>query len=103
MEGFSDKIDKAIGPIIQQYSPVNSGGISQATADANLEIIRRTNRRRQAWVALLSIIVITLLLMFCVSEIMIKTLEPILPFFYITMGSIVAAYHGFSAWLGIKK
>ena len=67
---------------------------------ANLELIKRTNRRRMAWVALLSMIGVTLLLMFCVSEVMIKTLEPILPFFYITMGTIVGAYHGFSAWMG---
>ena len=70
-----------------------------AASEAKIEILKRTNRRWQAWTALLSMIAVTLLLMFCVSEVMIKALEPILPFFYITMATIVCAYHGFSAMM----
>ena len=71
-------------------------------SDAKVEMVKRTNRRRQAWVALWSMIGITALLMFAVPESKIKLITDILPFFYITMASVVGAYHGFSAWLGKK-
>lgn len=71
--------------------------------EAQVELIKRTNRRRQAWVSLWSMIGITVLLMFAVPESKIRLMNDILPFFYITMAGIVGAYHGFSAWLGIKK
>ena len=71
-------------------------------SEAKVEMIKRINRRRQAWVSLLSMIVVTLLLMFAVPESKIKLITDILPFFYITMASVVGAYHGFSAWLGKK-
>ena len=70
--------------------------------EANVEMIKRVNRRRQAWITLWSMIVVTLLLMFAVPESKIKIITDILPFFYITMASVVGAYHGFSAWLGKK-
>ena len=70
--------------------------------EAQIEMIKRVNRRRQAWVSLWSMIVVTLLLMFAVPESKIKLITDILPFFYITMASVVGAYHGFSAWLGKK-
>lgn len=71
-------------------------------AEARIELVKRTNRRRQAWVALWSMIVVTLLLMFAVPESKIKLITDILPFFYITMASVVGAYHGFSAWISKK-
>ena len=70
--------------------------------EAQVELIKRTNRRRQAWVSLWSMVVVTLLLMFAVPESKIKLITDILPFFYITMAGVVGAYHGFSAWLGKK-
>ena len=70
--------------------------------EAKIEMIKRTNRRRQAWVAELSMIGVTLLLMFAVPESKITLITDILPFFYITMASVIGAYHGFSAWLGKK-
>lgn len=72
-------------------------------AEAQIEMIKRVNRRRQAWVAMWSMVGVTLLLMFAVPESKIKIITDILPFFYITMASVVGAYHGFSAWLGKKK
>lgn len=71
-------------------------------SEAKVEMIKRTNRRRQAWVALWSMIGVTALLMFAVPESKITLITDILPFFYITMASVVGAYHGFSAWLGKK-
>ena len=71
-------------------------------SEAKIEMIKRINRRRQAWVSLWSMIVVTLLLMFAVPESKIKLITDILPFFYITMASVVGAYHGFSAWISKK-
>ena len=71
-------------------------------AEAQVELIKRTNRRRQAWVSLWSMVGVTILLMFAVPESKIKLMTDILPFFYITMAGVVGAYHGFSAWLGKK-
>ena len=71
-------------------------------AEAKIEMIKRVNRRRQAWVAELSMIGVTVLLMFAVPETKIKLITDILPFFYITMASIIGAYHGFSAWVSKK-
>jgi len=71
-------------------------------SEAKIEMIKRVNRRRQAWVAELAMIGVTLLLMFAVPETKIKLITDILPFFYITMASVIGAYHGFSAWLGKK-
>ena len=70
--------------------------------EAKVEMMKRINRRRQAWIALWSMIVVTILMMFAVPESKIKLITDILPFFYITMASVVGAYHGFSAWLGKK-
>ena len=99
MEQLGNKIGKAIQPILDEYA-VSGSGISEEALKAKIEIVKRTNRRRQAWTALLSMIVVTILLMFGVSETKIQILKDVLPFFYITMASIVGAYHGFSAWLG---
>ena len=70
--------------------------------EAQVELIKRTNRRRQAWLAMWAMVGVTILLMFAVPESKIKLITDILPFFYITMASVVGAYHGFSAWLGKK-
>ena len=70
--------------------------------EAQVELIKRTNRRRQAWLAMWAMVGVTILLMFAVPESKIKLRTDILPFFYITMASVVGAYHGFSAWLGKK-
>ena len=76
--------------------------MTKAERDAKVEMIKRTNRRRQAWLALYAMVTVTLLLMFAVPDSKIKLMVDILPFFYITMAGIVGAYHGFSAWMGKK-
>jgi polyferredoxin len=57
---------------------------------------RWKNRRRMAYIALFSIIVVTFLLLYHISPEKIKVLENIITWFYITMGSIIGAYVGFS-------
>lgn len=57
---------------------------------------RWKNRRRMAWVALVAILVVTYWCMFCVRVDRLKELNDIITWFYLTMGSIIGAYVGFS-------
>ena len=67
--------------------------------EVRLEVLRRTNRRRQAWVSLVMMIVLTFLLLFCVPEERLRILSDIAPLIYISFASIVGFYHGTSAYM----
>lgn len=62
-----------------------------------------TNRRRMAWLALLSILVVTGMILFVVPEPRLIALAPILDMFYIGMVSIVGAFIGFQTWFNIRR
>lgn len=87
---------------MKDMKDINLGDNMTTLSEAKVEMVKRTNRRRQAWLALWSMVGVTLLLMFAVPESKIRLMNDILPFFYITMAGVVGAYHGFSAWLGKK-
>tara|TARA_B100001094_G_C18060387_1_gene734747 strand:- start:901 stop:1128 length:228 start_codon:yes stop_codon:yes gene_type:complete len=57
---------------------------------------RWKNRRRMAWVALVSILVVTILAFFVVTESRLKLLGDVINMFYLSMASIVGAYVGFA-------
>lgn len=57
---------------------------------------RWKNRRRMAWVALVSILVVTILAFFIVAESRLKLLGDVINMFYLSMASIVGAYVGFA-------
>ena len=58
--------------------------------------IRWQNRRRMAWIALTSILVVTSLAFFIVPESRLKLLGDVINMFYLSMASIVGAYVGFA-------
>lgn len=61
------------------------------------------NRRRMAWLAMISMAVYTAVLLTpVIEETRIKSLENILDMFYIAMASIVGAYMGFATWASKK-
>lgn len=61
------------------------------------------NRRRMAWLAMVSMAVYTAVLLTpIIEETRIKSLENILDMFYIAMASIVGAYMGFATWASKK-
>ena len=64
---------------------------------------RWKNRRYMAWLALISIMVVTGVVMWKIPDARIKALENILIWFYIMMSSIIGAYVGFSTLAEIKK
>lgn len=57
---------------------------------------RWKHRRRMAYIALFSILVVTYLCLFKIDSEKIKSLEVIITWFYVTMGSIIGAYVGFA-------
>ena len=57
---------------------------------------RWKHRRRMAYLAMLSVMLITYCLMFKMPVEKIKVLENIITWYYITMGSIIGAYLGFA-------
>lgn len=57
---------------------------------------RWQNRRRMAWTALVSILVVTFLSFFVVDESRLKLLSDVINMFYLSMASIVGAYVGFA-------
>ena len=58
--------------------------------------LRWRNRRRMAWTALVSILVVTFLSFFIVDESRLKLLSDVINMFYLSMASIVGAYVGFA-------
>lgn len=68
---------------------------------------RWKHRRRMAYIALISMLVVTYLCMFKVPTDKLSTLSDVVNWFYVTMGTIVGAYMGFSTlddkWKESKK
>jgi len=58
--------------------------------------LRWQNRRRMAWTALVSILIVTFLSFFVVEESRLKLLGDVINIFYLSMASIVGAYVGFA-------
>jgi formate hydrogenlyase subunit 4 len=67
--------------------------------DNNINITRWKNRRRMAWLCLISMIIVTFILLFSSMSIeKIKAISNIIEWFYLTMASIIGAYMGFTTW-----
>jgi cation transport ATPase len=66
-------------------------------------IERSNNRRRMARVALISMIVVTLLMLFVVKDNRLEHLADMTTWFFMTMASIVGAYMGFTTWAYIAN
>lgn len=60
------------------------------------------NRRRMAWLSLVALIVSGFCLMFLVPESRLPQLNGILELYWISLGGIVGAYVGMSAWASRK-
>ena len=60
--------------------------------------LRWRNRRRMAWTALVSILIVTFLSFFVVEESRLKLLSDVINMFYLSMASIVGAYVGFATF-----
>lgn len=74
--------------------------IEQAKEEAKKSYILLSNRwkhrRRMAYIALFSILIVTYVCLFRVDKDRLNDLEVIVTWFYVTMGSIIGAYVGFA-------
>lgn len=62
------------------------------------------NRRKMAYIALLSMVLVTAYMLSPYMDLdRIKALESVITWFYTVMASIIAAYMGFTTWAYIKK
>lgn len=66
---------------------------------ADVELIKRTNRRRMAWSSLIAMFAVMASVMFWMPADKAKALEEIITLFFVANASIVAGYFGFSAWM----
>ena len=60
--------------------------------------LRWKNRRRMAWTALVSMIVVTALILFVVPEPRLALLSEPITWFFFSMASVIGAYMGFTTW-----
>lgn len=78
--------------------------VKEEKRQLELEKARWKNRRRMAWISLISIITVTATLLFTdiVSEEKIKVMSEIITWFYFACASVIGAYMGFTTWSAKK-
>jgi len=77
---------------------------SGKTYDPALDKKRWQNRRRMAWVSLISIVSVTGLILFTnlVPESRLQILSEVITWFYFSLASVIGAYMGFTTWASRK-
>lgn len=60
--------------------------------------VRWKNRRRMAWTAMVSMLIVTLLAFFVIPEPRLALLSDVITWFYFGMVSVIGAYMGFTTW-----
>lgn len=79
----------------------NDGNISPMEIDLTKNRFR--NRRKMAWLAMVSMVSLTsILLTDLISLERIKVVDNVFEMFYIAMASVVGAYMGFTTWASKK-
>lgn len=74
-------------------------------SDIEAEKARWRNRRRMAWLSLISMIVVTILILFTdlVPVARLNVLTEVITWFYFSCASIIGMYMGATTWAAIKK
>jgi len=71
--------------------------------DLDLQKQRWKNRRRMAWLSLITMIGVTILLLFgAIPETRLKAIAEPITWFYFAMASVIGAYMGFTTWASRK-
>lgn len=63
---------------------------------------KATNRRKIAWVSLVAMIATAFSIMFLIPETRLERIKDMLDLYWISLGGIVGAYVGMSAWASKK-
>jgi len=85
----------------EEITPGN--GLALKKQEQEMERNKWRGRRKMGWVSLISILVVTLLLLFApISEERLKILSEPLTWFYFAMASVIGAYMGFTTWASRK-
>ena len=78
--------------------------ILKKPTNINPEKLRWKNRRRMAWISLISMVLLTSALLFAPIPIeRLKTLSGTIEWYYLSVASIVGAYMGFTTWASKTK
>ena len=80
---------------------LNGDGIV-STKEEEIYERKAKNRRRMAWLSLIALIASGFALMFFVPESRLSQLNGILELYWLSLGGIVGAYVGMSAWASRK-
>jgi len=74
-------------------------------SDIEAERARWKNRRRMAWISLISMILVTCLILFTdlVEESRLQILTEVITWFYFSCASIIGMYMGATTWASVKK
>lgn len=80
---------------------LNGDGVV-STQEQEIYERKAKNRRRMAWLSLIALIASGFALMFFVPESRLSQLNGILELYWISLGGIVGAYVGMSAWASRK-
>ena len=70
--------------------------------DEKVTVTKNRNKRRMAWIALLSILVVTGLMMFVVDMERLDKLSDVVVWFYMSMATVIGAYMGASVYANVK-
>ena len=85
----------------EEITPGN--GLALKKQEHEMERNKWRGRRKMGWVALISILAVTALLLFApISEERLKILSEPITWFYFSMASVIGAYMGFTTWASRK-
>jgi len=78
--------------------------LTETVESINAEKRRWQNRRRMAWLSLISMIAVTVIILFTnlVSVERLKVLSEVITWYYFCSASVIGAYMGFTTWASKK-
>ena len=77
---------------------INQDGIISSKEERLYEK-KAVNRRRMAWVSLVTLIISGICVMFIVPETRLKSLSGLIELYFLSLASITGAYVGISTWM----
>jgi len=83
--------------------PISLDNLDLKEKEYELERNKWRGRRKMGWIALLSMLTFTLILLFApISNEKLNILSETITWFYFAMTSIIGAYMGVTAWANVK-